>query len=165
MLTSKKGRPIKGISKRLRVSFTLEPSSVHALEEAALAFKLTKSEILDLAIDDYLIKNSLKTKKLPRLNFSKSKIVQFCLKQNIKKFCLFGSVLTENFNDNSDVDILVYFSNSIKPTLFDLARLEEELSLIFNNRKIDLRTEADLGKHLKEKVLKELYTIYEDEEF
>lgn len=50
---------------------------------------------------------------------------------------LFGSVLREDFGPESDVDVLVTFSPEATWGLFDLVRMEEELSRLFG-RKVDL---------------------------
>lgn len=47
-------------------------------------------------------------KTLPIL-LPKSKIEQFCQRHYIRKLALFGSVLRDDFTDQSDVDVLVEF--------------------------------------------------------
>jgi hypothetical protein len=67
----------------------------------------------------------------------KEKLSEFCRKWQIIELALFGSVLTENFCDDSDIDVLVSFSRDAEHTLFDLVRMEDELKNIFG-RKVDL---------------------------
>ena len=38
-----------------------------------------------------------------------SKISELCKRYNVKKLFAFGSVLTDHFNENSDVDLIVEF--------------------------------------------------------
>lgn len=59
------------------------------------------------------------------------KITEFCRKWKIRRFSLFGSVLTEHFRDDSDIDVLVTFDDGSQHTLFDLVRMEDELKTIF----------------------------------
>ncbi|KPQ39751.1 MAG: putative nucleotidyltransferase [Phormidium sp. OSCR] len=58
-------------------------------------------------------------------------IAEFCQKWNVTEFALFGSILREDFNGNSDVDVMVQFHPEAHPTLFDLAEMEEELKQLF----------------------------------
>ena len=50
---------------------------------------------------------------------------------------LFGSILRDDFRPDSDVDILVTFSPDARVSLFDLVRMEDELTEIVG-RKVDL---------------------------
>ena len=49
--------------------------------------------------------------KLIELNISK--IEELCKKYKVKSLAVFGSILTNRFNDNSDVDILVNFDDDV----------------------------------------------------
>ncbi len=42
---------------------------------------------------------------------SMAEIIAFCQKWQVIEFALFGSVLREDFNDQSDIDILVSFAS------------------------------------------------------
>ena len=75
-------------------------------------------------------------KKL-RISIPRAKIEDFCRRWKIVELSFFGSVLREDFRPNSDVDILVEFSPTSSWGLLDLAKMEEELSQIFN-RPVDL---------------------------
>lgn len=50
---------------------------------------------------------------------------------------MFGSVLSDDFGPDSDIDILVTFAPEAKRTLFDMVDMKEELEAIFG-RKVDL---------------------------
>ena len=45
------------------------------------------------------------------INQNISGIESLCKSHNVKKLYAFGSVVTENFNDKSDVDLIVSFGN------------------------------------------------------
>ena len=47
-------------------------------------------------------------------------IAAFCKRNHIKKLALFGSVLTDHFNEDSDVDVLVEFEPEHIPGLFEV---------------------------------------------
>jgi predicted nucleotidyltransferase len=78
---------------------------------------------------------------------------QFCTKNRIKKLSLFGSVLRNDFRQESDIDVLVEFQKNGVPGLLGISRMEHELSQIFGGRKIDLRTPEDLSKYFRQQVL------------
>lgn len=62
-------------------------------------------------------------------------------------------LLTDKFNEESDVDILIELSESNKMGLLKMAKLERELSQLFK-RKVDLRTKNELSKYFRDYVLK-----------
>ena len=67
------------------------------------------------------------------------RIRAFCQKWGISEFALFGSVLREDFNAESDIDVLVQFRDGVRCTLFDLGTMTDELEAIFG-RRVDLLT-------------------------
>jgi predicted nucleotidyltransferase len=85
----------------------------------------------------------------------KEQIGQFCQQNHIRRFSLFGSVLREDFNPESDIDVLVEFEPEHVPGLFGIAHMERELSEIFGGHKVDLRTAQDLSRYFRGDVLKE----------
>ncbi len=64
-------------------------------------------------------------------------IEAFCKAWNIKELLVFGSITTDHFRPDSDIDIVVDFLPGTHRTLIQLARMEEELEKIFG-RRIDL---------------------------
>jgi uncharacterized protein len=78
---------------------------------------------------------------------------QFCKKNHIRKLSLFGSVLRDDFRQESDIDVLVEFEKNGIPGLLGISKLERELSQIFGGRKVDLRTPEDLSKYFRQEVL------------
>ncbi len=85
-----------------------------------------------------------------------------CLKHNVKSLHAFGSVCTENFNKNSDVDLLISFKpmdyGDYADTYFELT---EEFERILN-RPVDLVTDKSLGNpYFIESLNKTKTPIYE----
>lgn len=64
-------------------------------------------------------------------------IQAFCARWKLREFALFGSVLSRDFNDASDIDVLVDFHDDADWSLFDWIAMGEELERIFG-RKVDL---------------------------
>ena len=90
----------------------------------------------------------------------REKIVNFCKANRIRRLSLFGSVLREDFNPSSDVDVLVEFDADARVGLIRLAALELELGQIFG-RKVDLNTPGFLSKYYRERILSEASVQYD----
>ncbi|WP_199249516.1 nucleotidyltransferase family protein [[Phormidium] sp. ETS-05] len=72
-----------------------------------------------------------------QIQLSMAEITAFCHKWQVTEFALFGSVLREDFNDQSDIDVLVSFAADSPWTILDLVVMEQELADCFN-RDVDL---------------------------
>ena len=86
------------------------------------------------------------------LNLDREKIAEFCRRNHIRKLSLFGSVLSDSFGPDSDVDVLVEFEPGFRVGLIRLAGIENELSNIIG-RKADIRTPQDLSRYFRDKVV------------
>lgn len=64
-------------------------------------------------------------------------IATFCQRHHIQQLSLFGSVLRDDFRQDSDVDILAQFRQGVRYSLRDLVAMGDELEAIFG-RKVDL---------------------------
>jgi len=69
-----------------------------------------------------------------------------------RKLSFFGSVLRDDFNLESDLDILVEFDPHHIPGLIKLAGMEIELAELLG-RKVDMRTAQDLSRYFREEIL------------
>jgi uncharacterized protein len=74
---------------------------------------------------------------LARLNVTEEQIAEFCRKWAIVRFELFGSALREDFDEQSDVDVLVTFQEGSRHGLSELLAMEEEVRTLFG-REVDL---------------------------
>ena len=87
-----------------------------------------------------------------KIEIPKEKITEFCKKHHIRKLSLFGSVISDHFTQDSDVDVLVEFEQGQVVGLLRFAGMELELSELLG-RKVDLRTPADLSRYFRDDVL------------
>lgn len=78
---------------------------------------------------------------------------EFCTRHSIRRLSLFGSRLTGEPKDESDIDLLVEFEPGREPGLLGLSAMQEELSSLAGGLEIDLRTPQDLSRHFRDKVL------------
>ena len=77
------------------------------------------------------------------IEISQQKIADFCRKWKVTELALFGSVLNRDFRPDSDIDVLVSFSDDAQWSLFDLVRMQDELKEVFG-REVDLVEKAAL---------------------
>lgn len=72
---------------------------------------------------------------------------------------MYGSVLRDDFTAESDVDVLVEFGPEAQVTLFDMARMAEELSGLLG-REVDVKTVGFLSPYIVDQVLAEAEVQY-----
>ena len=94
------------------------------------------------------------------LSIPKDFLKEFCERNHIRKLSLFGSVLTERFGRDSDIDVLVEFEPGHVPGLITLAGMEIELSEKLG-RKVDMRTPGDLSRYFRDEVVSTAVPQYE----
>ncbi|MGB3403525.1 MAG: nucleotidyltransferase domain-containing protein [Microcoleaceae cyanobacterium] len=106
----------------------------------------------------------LKPQLQKRLNVDSQEIVEFCQHWNITELALFGSVLTDQFQSNSDIDVLIRFAPDTPQGLLTLARIKYQLESLFG-REVDVvvkeaieHSENWIRRH---EILKTATVIYE----
>jgi uncharacterized protein len=91
--------------------------------------------------------------KAPQIQVAPDKLAEFCQRNGVARLSLFGSVLTDQFSDKSDVDVLVEFQPERRIGYLAMAALERELSSLFGGRKVDLRTPNELSPYFRDEVV------------
>jgi hypothetical protein len=86
------------------------------------------------------------------------RVAEFCRRHHIRRLALFGSVLREDFRQDSDVDVLVEFDPGHIPGLAFFS-MQEELSRILG-RNVDLNTPQCLSPYFRDQVLAEAEVHY-----
>ena len=99
-----------------------------------------------------------------RLKAPLEKIQEFCQHWSIVELAVFGSILREDFDSDSDIDFMVSFVPQSKITFFDLEEMEKQLSELCD-RPIDIVTKkAILNSHnwiRRRNILEQAKVIYE----
>ncbi|QUS62153.1 nucleotidyltransferase domain-containing protein [Synechocystis sp. PCC 7339] len=72
-----------------------------------------------------------------RLGVSFQILDEFCQQRQITELSVFGSILREDFNFNSDIDLLVKFDTKAHISLMDIIKIENEFKILLK-RNIDL---------------------------
>ncbi len=94
-----------------------------------------------------------------QIEIPREAIAAFSRRHGIRKLCFFGSVLRDDFQPESDVDVLVEFETNLAVGLIAFAGMELELSEILG-RKVDMRTAAELSRYFRDEVLAEAVEQY-----
>lgn len=93
-----------------------------------------------------------------KISVNQSLLESICNKQNISYLGLFGSQVRGDSHIDSDVDVLVDFTQT--KSYFELARAQEALEAIFNKR-VDLVLRNKIKSSIKPYILNNLTTLYE----
>jgi predicted nucleotidyltransferase len=88
----------------------------------------------------------------PRITIHRERLAAFCQQHGIRELSLFGSVLRDDFTQNSDVDVLVEFLPDRAPSFLALGAMEEELTEILG-RRVDLVSKRGLRGRIRDRVL------------
>lgn len=92
------------------------------------------------------------------------RIASFCRRHGIARLSLFGSILRDDFRDDSDVDVLVEFPPGKTPSLFELGGMQVELTKMVG-REVDLKTPGFLSRYFRDDVLRSARVQYVKEDF
>lgn len=85
--------------------------------------------------------------RLHNIRINREQISEFCRRHGILRFSLYGSVLREDFDHESDVDVLIEFPPGATPSLLDLGGMQVELTDLFG-REVDLKTPGFLAPEI-----------------
>jgi predicted nucleotidyltransferase len=95
----------------------------------------------------------------PRITIPQDKVVDFCQRNRIRTFSLFGSVLREDFGPDSDVDVLVEFEPDARIGFMALGRMRRELAELLG-RRVDLVPRDGLKPQIRDRVLDSAQVLY-----
>lgn len=87
------------------------------------------------------------------IHFPEDQIAALCARHGIARMSLFGSILTPDFDAESDVDVLVELRPGTRIGLFGFAGIALELETLIG-REVDLRTPEDLSFLFRDKVVR-----------
>ena len=99
-----------------------------------------------------------------RLGVSDESISTFCHQWGITNLALFGSILRDDYRDESDIDVLITFAPNARQGLLTLAKIKHELEYLLN-RPVDVALkdsgEASENWIRRREILATAQTIYE----
>ena len=94
-----------------------------------------------------------------RLGVSPDALARLCVEFGVRELAAFGSVLRDDFTDQSDVDLLVEFEPGRRIGLFELLRLQHRLEDLVH-RPVDLVPKDGLKPLVRDRVLSDARTVY-----
>jgi predicted nucleotidyltransferase len=95
------------------------------------------------------------------IDIPQDRLAEICRRYGVKRLSLFGSVLTDRFGPESDVDMVVEFLPDARIGLFEMYDMEQELMrLVGGGRKVDLRTPAELSRYFRDQVMRDAVLQY-----
>jgi predicted nucleotidyltransferase len=95
-----------------------------------------------------------------RIAFPQQDLTALCRKWRVRELALFGSVLRDDFNPESDVDVLVSFEPDAPWDLFDLMDMRAEFALFFG-RPVDLVEQEGLrNPYRRREILRTREVVY-----
>ncbi len=80
---------------------------------------------------------------IQHLDLPIAQIKVLCDRWQITEFALFGSVVRDDFNPTSDIDVLITFAPNARKGLLTLARIKHELEDLFG-RDVDIATKKSI---------------------
>jgi predicted nucleotidyltransferase len=94
-----------------------------------------------------------------RIPIPEDEVAGFCRRHHIRRLALFGSVIRDDFEPHSDVDVLVHFEPGKAPG-WEFFAMQDELTEILG-RRVDLNTPGFLSKYYRDRVLAEAEVVYQ----
>lgn len=94
------------------------------------------------------------------LELDAARIRDLCRRWRIAEFSLFGSVLRSDFRPDSDVDVLVSFEPGAPWSLFDIVRLQDELTALFGRESHVVEARALRNPFRRAEILRTRKVVY-----
>jgi predicted nucleotidyltransferase len=95
----------------------------------------------------------------PGIVLPEAEIAAICRRHQVRELSLFGSAVRGEMRPDSDIDLLVDYFPTARPSLFDLIGMTDELSDLLG-RKVDLGVKRALKPRYKDHILAEAHVIY-----
>jgi predicted nucleotidyltransferase len=94
-----------------------------------------------------------------RISIPDEALAELCRRYYVRELALFGSVLRDDFRDDSDIDVLVEFEPNAPVGLLEFIGLKQDLADLIG-RDVDLVEKAGLKRFLRDSVLSSAQVIY-----
>jgi predicted nucleotidyltransferase len=108
------------------------------------------------------VPSTVRSRRKPRLDLDA--IAEFCDRHEVKAFSLFGSILRDDFGEQSDVDVLID-TGGRELGFHETCRMLDELEALFG-RKVDMLTRSavespEMNAHRRASILSTARLLYE----
>jgi len=92
------------------------------------------------------------------INIPQQKLIDLAGRYGLKELSLFGSILSDRFGPESDIDILIEFLPNTNASLFDIVDIKNELELLFD-RSVDVVEKSGLRNPFRRRAIMANYEI------
>lgn len=89
----------------------------------------------------------------PRVPIPSDRVAEFCRRWGVAEFAVFGSVLRADFDDKSDVDVLLTFEKGTFHGIDEYLGMRDELEAMLGRRVDIVNRESLRNPYLRQKVL------------
>lgn len=87
-----------------------------------------------------------------------AKIEAFCRRYGVEEFCLFGSVLRDDFGPESDIDVMLKFQPGHGFTFENTPDIQDELEAMFG-RRVDVIEKGRIRNPIRHKAIMNSYQV------
>lgn len=94
-----------------------------------------------------------------RVAIPDQELAELCRAYHVRELSIFGSVLRDDFREDSDLDVLVEFEAGAPIGLFAFVQLQRELTALLG-RDVDLVEKPGLKRLLRRQILESAQVIY-----
>lgn len=94
------------------------------------------------------------------VQFDRDRLAELCRNIGIERLRMFGSAVRGDDGPESDVDLLVDFSEPVG--FFELIRAEDQLATLLQ-RPVELLTEGSISRFMREEVMESAKVIFDAE--
>ena len=92
------------------------------------------------------------------INIPQQKLSDLARRYGLKELSLFGSILSDRFGPESDIDVLIEFLPNANASLFDIVDIKNELELLFD-RSVDVVEKSGLRNPFRRRAIMANYEI------
>ena len=95
-----------------------------------------------------------------KFQFDENEVRRIAHLYHIKQLALFGSAVRDDFNTDSDVDLLVVFEDNADLSYFDILEIKQEFEKIFHRQVDVVEKDAIKNPYRRKTILNSARTIY-----
>lgn len=94
--------------------------------------------------------------------FSAQRLAAVCRRHHVRRLAMFGSAARGEMTKSSDVDLIIEFEPGRAPSFWDSPGIEDELSAVFDGRRVDLMPPEVLANPFRrDEIMRDLTVLYE----
>ena len=93
-----------------------------------------------------------------RIEAQREQLIALAKRHGLKELAFFGSVLSDRFGPESDIDVLIEFLPDVNASLYDLVNIKDELEALFN-RDVDVVEKTGLRNPFRRHAILSSYEV------